>query len=478
MEGAMRLRFPTSLLGRLIAGAVLAAFAALGLTIDGSALAARAKPAASHATSDVSGDPTSHASLSGEFHRTLDRHGHWTTHRRWGEAWVPEHIPQNWRPYETGKWLYTDEWGWYWAADEEWGWVTYHYGRWAFDREFGWIWVPGDEWGPAWVRWRRGGTHIGWCPLPPDDIVAETDTDPDLWIFVEAQDLVVPEIDVVVLAFAQTAVFIRQTVIVNQTLIVRNKNVAVAANPGVPPSIVAAVLKHPVQPVTVRPKVVPGTQGVAGAIVAKVGARGRTATREIIRPEAKLIQPAASVPRATRFRPGQAAAAGPDTPNVLKRGGQISTTKSQAVQPSAAATAKPQKAASEKRTVAAQTTERGSKTQRGRVAEHRAPPHKTIARHPPSGASVTRRHAAVPSQRHAARPPAVNRPSPSAMVQRHAEPPAMQRPSLSSAGRASPPTVTRHAPAVGHAMTPSAGAHGGAAPSVRGSAPGPGRKEH
>jgi hypothetical protein len=355
----------------------------------------------------------------------------------------------------------------------------------GFDREFGWIWVPGDEWSPAWVRWRRGGTHIGWCPLPPDDILAETDTDPDVWMFVEAQDLVAPEIDVVVLAFAETAVFIRQTVIVNQTLIVRNKNVAVAANPGVPPSIVAAALKHPVQPVTVRPKVVPGTEGVAGATVAKAGARGRTATREIIRPEAKLIQPAASVPRATRFRPGQAAAAGPDTPNVLKRGGQISTTKrggqisttrTQATQPSAAATAKPQKVTSEKRTVAAQTTERGSKTQRGRVAEHRAPPHKAAAARHPSGASVTRRHAAVPIQRHAA--PAVHRPSPSATVQRHAGPPAMHRPSLSSTGRASSPTVTRHAPTVGHAMTPSAGAHSGTAPSARGSAPGPGRKEH
>jgi Family of unknown function (DUF6600) len=145
------------------------------------------------------------------------------------------------------------EWGWYWAADEEWGWITYHYGRWVFDREFGWIWVPADEWGPAWVRWRRGGTHIGWCPLPPDDILAETDTDPDVWIFVEAQDLVTPEIDVVVLAFAETAVFIRQTVIVNQTIIVRNKNVVVAANPGVPPSFVAAALKRPIQTVTVRP---------------------------------------------------------------------------------------------------------------------------------------------------------------------------------------------------------------------------------
>jgi Family of unknown function (DUF6600) len=483
MEGAMRLRFPASLLGRLIVGAMLAAFAALGLTIEGSALAARAKPAASHAASKVAGSPVSHASLSGEFHRALDRHGHWTPHRRWGEAWVPDRVPQNWRPYKTGKWLYTDEWGWYWAADEEWGWVTYHYGRWAFDREFGWIWVPGDEWGPAWVRWRRGGTHIGWCPLPPDDIVAETDTDPDLWIFVEAQDLVAPEIDVVVLAFAETAVFIRETVIVNQTIIVRNKNVVVAANLGVSPSIVAAALKHPVQSVSVHPKVVAGTQGVTGASVAKAGARGRTATREVIQPQGKLIQPAASVPGATRFRPGHAAAAGPDTPNVLKHGGQIST-KTQAAPPSATATAKPQpKATSEKRATAAQTAMPKGKQQRHAAEKHRAPPHKatttrrTVTAHRPAAHSVTRRHAAAPVQRHAARPP-VHRASQRAAVQRHAAPLGVHR-APPSAGRASSPAVTHHAPAPsgGHAMTPSASPRGGPS-AAHGPAPGPGRKEH
>ena len=339
--------------------------------------------------------------------------------------------------------------------------------------------MPADEWGPAWVRWRRGGTHIGWCPLPPDDIVAETDTDPDFWIFVEAQDLVAPQIDVVVLAFAETAVFIRETVIVNQTIIVRNKNVAVAANPGVSPSIVAAALKHPVQSVSVRPKVVAGTQGVTGATVAKAGARGRTATREVIRPQGKLIQPAASVPRATRFRPGHAAAVGPDTPNVLKHGGQIST-KTQAVPPSATTTAKPQpKATSEKRAAAAQTTKPKGKQQLHAAEKHRAPPHKTVTtHHRPSAPSVTRRHAAAPVQRHAGRPPAVRRPSASVTVQRHAGPPAMHRPPA-SARQASSPTVTHHAPAAtGHAMTPSPGAHGGAAPSARGSTAGPARKQH
>ena len=73
-----------------------------------------------------------------------------------------------------GRWVYTEEWGWYWVSDEEeadWGWVAFHYGRWAHDRRLGWFWVPGDEWAPAWVDWRRGDDYVGWAPLPPDEVM-------------------------------------------------------------------------------------------------------------------------------------------------------------------------------------------------------------------------------------------------------------------------------------------------------------------
>ena len=85
----------------------------------------------------------------------------------------------DWRPYEYGHWVYTDEWGWYWVSDDEeddWGWVTYHYGRWAFDRGLGWFWVPGDEWAPAWVDWRYGDDYVGWAPLPPDELIDTYDS--------------------------------------------------------------------------------------------------------------------------------------------------------------------------------------------------------------------------------------------------------------------------------------------------------------
>src|SRR5262249_48902152 len=146
----------------------------------------------------------------------------------------------DWRPYRFGHWVYTDEWGWYWIADEEWGWIAYHYGRWILDREFGWIWVPGDEWSPAWVRWRRGETAIGWSPMPPDDVIQEVEADPQVWLFVEPSDLVVPSLATYILPPERAVVFVRETVVVNQTIILREKGHIVCANPGVPPSYIAA----------------------------------------------------------------------------------------------------------------------------------------------------------------------------------------------------------------------------------------------
>src|SRR3982074_2805119 len=107
-------------------------------------------------------------SVSIEFRDALTPYGQWRQHPRWGEVWIPARRARDWRPYVNGRWVYTEDWGWYWVSDrseDEWGWVTFHYGRWVFDRDFGWIWLSGEEWGPAWVDWRRGDDVVGWAPL-------------------------------------------------------------------------------------------------------------------------------------------------------------------------------------------------------------------------------------------------------------------------------------------------------------------------
>lgn len=102
------------------------------------------------------------------FHEALSPFGNWVEHPKYGQVWYPTSVEDDWRPYTVGRWVNTEEHGWVWHSDEEFGWAVFHYGRWAFDDEFGWIWVPGEEWGPAWVDWRRGEGFIGWTPLPPE----------------------------------------------------------------------------------------------------------------------------------------------------------------------------------------------------------------------------------------------------------------------------------------------------------------------
>jgi len=103
----------------------------------------------------------------GFFYDRLAPYGDWRQHPQWGYVWSPRGVSVDWRPYTLGRWAYTDNYGWMWESDEDWGWACFHYGRWGWDNNFGWYWMPGSYWGPAWVTWRNGPDVIGWCALPP-----------------------------------------------------------------------------------------------------------------------------------------------------------------------------------------------------------------------------------------------------------------------------------------------------------------------
>lgn len=220
-----------------------------------------------------------------EFRVALEPHGQFRRHERFGEVWKPARVARDWRPYTVGRWVYTDDWGWYWNADQseaDWGWVAFHYGRWIDDREMGWVWVPGNEWGPAWVNWRRGEgpavaargsrnasdvRYIGWSPLPPDDVVVEYRDNPDVWIFVRAGDIVAPRINTVIIRERRPEI-LQRTVIVNRTVVVRDRGVIV--NPGIAPSYVAAFAGRPVVSYEVRPRVIAGTSRINNAIEVRI----------------------------------------------------------------------------------------------------------------------------------------------------------------------------------------------------------------
>jgi len=247
-------------------------------------------------------------SVAGDFRIALEPHGAWRHHRRFGDVWVPANRHRDWRPYTVGHWVYTDDYGWYWVADDQeadWGWVTYHYGRWYRDADYGWFWIPNDVWGPAWVDWRYGDQYVGWAPEPPDEVVVEVQDEPVYWSFVTAGDLIAPSIATVLLPFERRAEFFRRTALINRPVMMRGPDRHFAVNPGIPPGNIAAIRGRPLPTYQVRPRVLAGTAGLPGAVQIRAadlrrdggnrpGARERVATRDIIR-SSSTIRPTRTV---------------------------------------------------------------------------------------------------------------------------------------------------------------------------------------
>ena len=144
------------------------------------------------------------------FYDELARYGSWVRHPDFSYVWLPGRQGRGWRPYQEGRWLWTDEHGWYWESSEPFAWAVYHYGRWDYDADLGWFWVPGDTWAPAWVTWHHGGGRTGWAPIPPDRkgyaigvpkrFIAPV---PESWVFVEDRNFADPTLGQYVLPIRQ-----------------------------------------------------------------------------------------------------------------------------------------------------------------------------------------------------------------------------------------------------------------------------------
>lgn len=286
---------PIAIILRRIAAGAFIALAAAAATITGSIVAGSLLPASAQAANPL------------DFRDALEPFGQWRQHPRFGEVWSPARRTREWRPYTVGSWVYTDEWGWYWVSEDEeedFGWIVYHYGRWAFDRGFGWFWVPGDEWGPAWVNWRYGNEYLGWAALPPDELMDEYDDEPAFWTFLPPRYLAAPRMRSYYAPSARRSALLRSTALVNRTLAVQGRNGRLAVNAGISPASIAAASRTAIPTFRVRPRVLAGTQGVAGAVsirgadVRRQGAqRGpNRVTAPVVQRTTTLIQPGSVAP--------------------------------------------------------------------------------------------------------------------------------------------------------------------------------------
>jgi hypothetical protein len=114
----------------------------------------------------------------------LDNAGVWTEVPNYGPCWRPTTVGVGWAPYQNGRWVWLDWYGWTWVSYDSWGWAPYHYGRWFWETNFGWLWYPGvmgvrHYWSPALVGWFGFGAgggfgfgfgNVGWVPLAPYEV--------------------------------------------------------------------------------------------------------------------------------------------------------------------------------------------------------------------------------------------------------------------------------------------------------------------
>jgi hypothetical protein len=109
----------------------------------------------------------------------LDEDGSWEDIPDHGHAWTPRGVAVGWAPYQDGRWMWQDPWGWSWVGAERWGWAPYHYGSWTSWHNR-WFWLPGPRgergihYSPARVVFAGGppghgmmGGHVGWFPIGP-----------------------------------------------------------------------------------------------------------------------------------------------------------------------------------------------------------------------------------------------------------------------------------------------------------------------
>ena len=401
-----------------------------------------------------------------DFRTALEPYGTWHRNRRFGEVWVPANLSRSWRPYTVGHWVYTDDYGWYWVADDQeadWGWIAFHYGRWYHDPDEGWIWIPSNVWCPAWVDWRYGDQYIGWAPAPPDEFVVEVQDSPTYWSFVTTADLVAPSIVTGLLPFERRVEFFRNTVLVNRPVTMLRSGRQFAVNPGIAPSNIAAIRGRPLPTFNVRPHVLAGTVGVPGAIQVRPadlrrerefgnrpGTRERIATRDIIRPSSTVIRPARSTaqPQLQSLARGEAGRLGAAPPRAARGATVVQNT---AQRMPATPSAQQQRGAQNQTA----TPQRGRQPEQRNITPPNGPPRTTAQQAPPSprpgtaeqpaaGGGRNQQPSAVP--REPARPPAVAvRPPPPPVV---ARPPVNRPPSIAAAPRPAPPPAAMARPPV------------------------------
>jgi hypothetical protein len=166
-------------------------------------------------------------------------------------------------------------------------------------------------------------SYVGWSAMPPDEVVDEYWDEPRAWVFCRSRDFTAPVMARVLLPFPEREIAIRETIVINRTVVVRDQHFAV--NPGIPPTLIAAEVGRPLRSYEVRPVILAGTARLPGAVELRAE-EFRTAQPDRIRVTAREtrneIRPSDRSPQIQPLRRGEQGRFFDNRPRAVERFGQ------------------------------------------------------------------------------------------------------------------------------------------------------------
>jgi hypothetical protein len=276
-------------------------------------------------------------------------------------------------------------------------------------------------------------------------LIEEYDDDPTYWIFVPPRRMLEPRLRSYALPPTRSVTIIRNTVVINRTIVVEHEHDRrrrIAVNAGISPAIVAAARHQPVHTFRVRPHVLAGTQGVAGAVTVRTQelSRGRPNqhTRALapnIQATGGAVQPVATVSKPQPLRKNERGRLGSHPPHAAQ--GSVVVPSTAAPKPTTAAPTKPSAQPAPTPPQRTAPPPREKHNQRAPVTRPGEPPPQTKPARPMAPQTPPPQRVAPPAAAHP-QPPAARPQRPTARPVPPPHPPRAAKPTPKAQLRAKP----------------------------------------
>jgi hypothetical protein len=147
-------------------------------------------------------------------------------------------------------------------------------------------------------------------------VFVEIRENPRYWVFVEPEDFISDRVWVNIEPGWDQTILLQQTVVVNRTVVVRDRGFAV--NPGIEPTVIAREVGKPIPAYQVSPIVLEGTANIEGAIKVRPEEAPAKAKEQRVEQTRNVIEPAKTVEAPRPLAPDESGRLGERPPRAAK----------------------------------------------------------------------------------------------------------------------------------------------------------------